>query len=136
MARNVVPLPPGPNTPSAWQLLRYSRSPLAFLEGCAHRYGDDRAVTPISSRVGSPNNSRTSVRQTRASDSKGEKNNELGSARSSRAWAVRACALILHRSNSRSAGGVMLQVTLRSPSAVILGAAVIEASGCIRRLRF
>ena len=32
MARKVlVPLPPGPNTPSAWQLLRYSRSPLAFL---------------------------------------------------------------------------------------------------------
>ena len=50
MARNVVPLPPGPNTPSTWQLLRYSRSPLAFLEGCAHRYGDDRAVTPTSSR--------------------------------------------------------------------------------------
>src|SRR5262249_5144441 len=60
MARNVVPLPPGPNTPSAWQLLRYSRSPLAFLEGCAHRYGDDRAVTPTSSRVGSPSNSRAS----------------------------------------------------------------------------
>jgi hypothetical protein len=69
MARNLVPLPPGPNTPSAWQLLRYSRSPLAFLEGCAHRYGDDRAVTPTSSRVGSPNNSRASSdKPTRAGD--------------------------------------------------------------------
>ncbi len=40
MARSVVPLPPGPNAPSAWQLLRYSQSPLAFLEECARRYGD------------------------------------------------------------------------------------------------
>ncbi len=40
MGRNIVPLPPGPSTPSAWQLLRYSRSPLAFLEECARRYRD------------------------------------------------------------------------------------------------
>jgi cytochrome P450 len=33
-------LPPGPNTPSTWQLLRYSQSPLPFLEECANRYGD------------------------------------------------------------------------------------------------
>jgi unspecific monooxygenase len=33
-------LPPGPKTPSAWQLLRYSQSPLPFLEECAGRYGD------------------------------------------------------------------------------------------------
>ena len=34
-------LPPGPATPSAWQLIRYSQSPLPFLEQCAARYGDD-----------------------------------------------------------------------------------------------
>jgi cytochrome P450 len=33
-------LPPGPSSWPAWQLLRYSRSPLPFLEECAHRYGD------------------------------------------------------------------------------------------------
>ena len=33
-------LPPGPRSPAVWQLLRYSHSPLPFLEGCARRYGD------------------------------------------------------------------------------------------------
>ena len=33
-------LPPGPAAPAAWQLLRYSQSPLSFLEECARRYGD------------------------------------------------------------------------------------------------
>lgn len=33
-------LPPGPATPAAWQLLRYSHSPLAFLEECYRRFGD------------------------------------------------------------------------------------------------
>lgn len=31
---------PGSKAPAAWQLLRYSRHPLAFLEECARRYGD------------------------------------------------------------------------------------------------
>jgi cytochrome P450 len=30
----------GPRTPAAWQLLRYSHSPLPFLEQCGRRYGD------------------------------------------------------------------------------------------------
>ncbi|MEX2288108.1 MAG: cytochrome P450 [Planctomycetaceae bacterium] len=38
--QGVVPLPPGPNAPAAWQLLRYSQSPLSFLEECARRHGD------------------------------------------------------------------------------------------------
>lgn len=37
-------LPPGPKTPAAWQLLHYSQSPLAFLEGCARRYGSSFTV--------------------------------------------------------------------------------------------
>jgi cytochrome P450 len=40
MARGFVPLPPGPKAPAALQLLRYSLSPLPFLEGCARRHGD------------------------------------------------------------------------------------------------
>src|SRR6187399_2986179 len=31
---------PGPRSPAAWQLVRYSQSPLAFLEECAARYGN------------------------------------------------------------------------------------------------
>lgn len=37
-------LPPGPRSPAAWQLLRYSHSPLPFLEACARRYGDPFTV--------------------------------------------------------------------------------------------
>ena len=44
MAKAVAPLPPGPTTPAVWQLLRYSHSPLPFLEACAHRYGDPFTV--------------------------------------------------------------------------------------------
>jgi cytochrome P450 len=33
-------LPPGPRTPAFWQLLRYSLSPLKYLEQCAARYGE------------------------------------------------------------------------------------------------
>jgi cytochrome P450 len=33
-------LPPGPQTPAAWQLFRYSQSPLPFLDECAAHYGD------------------------------------------------------------------------------------------------
>ena len=40
MIQGVDSLPPGPSAPAAWQLLRYSQSPLAFLEECARRYGD------------------------------------------------------------------------------------------------
>lgn len=40
MAQAFAPLPPGPKTPAVWQLIRYSHSPLSFLEGCASRYGD------------------------------------------------------------------------------------------------
>ena len=40
MARAFVPLPPGPAVPAVWQLIRYSHSPLPFLEECARRYGD------------------------------------------------------------------------------------------------
>ena len=31
---------PGPDAPAAWQLLRYTLSPLPFLEECGRRYGD------------------------------------------------------------------------------------------------
>jgi cytochrome P450 len=31
---------PGPKAPAVWQLLRYSHSPLPFLEECGRRYGD------------------------------------------------------------------------------------------------
>ncbi len=37
-------LPPGPTSPAAWQLLRYSHAPLPFLEACARRYGDPFTV--------------------------------------------------------------------------------------------
>ena len=40
MTRSEITLPPGPHSSAVWQLLRYSQSPLAFLEECAHRYGD------------------------------------------------------------------------------------------------
>lgn len=40
MAHQSVPLPPGPKMPAAWQLWRYSQSPIPFLEECARRYGD------------------------------------------------------------------------------------------------
>jgi cytochrome P450 len=33
-------LPPGPAAPAAWQLLRYSHSPLPMLEACQRLYGD------------------------------------------------------------------------------------------------
>ncbi|MFL5328435.1 MAG: cytochrome P450 [Gemmataceae bacterium] len=32
-------LPPGPKSPAIWQLLRYTLSPLPFLESCSRRYG-------------------------------------------------------------------------------------------------
>lgn len=35
---------PGPGTPAAWQLLRYTLSPLEFLEECARRFGDSFLV--------------------------------------------------------------------------------------------
>ena len=44
MTRGVAPLPPGPTTPAVWQLLRYSHSPLPFLEACARHYGDPFTV--------------------------------------------------------------------------------------------
>ena len=44
MAQAVAALPPGPQSPAAWQLLRYSHSPLSFLEACARRYGDPFTV--------------------------------------------------------------------------------------------
>lgn len=37
---STVPLPAGPRSPAAWQLLRYSFDPLSFLEACHRRYGD------------------------------------------------------------------------------------------------
>ena len=40
MTRAFDSLPPGPDTPAFWQLIRYSHSPLPFLEACARRYGD------------------------------------------------------------------------------------------------
>ncbi len=40
MSSQPASLPPGPRTPAAWQLLRYSLAPLSFLEECARRYGD------------------------------------------------------------------------------------------------
>src|SRR5262249_47408400 len=38
------PLPPGPSAPAYWQLLRYTHSPLPYLEGCARRHGDEFTV--------------------------------------------------------------------------------------------
>jgi cytochrome P450 len=40
MMPDTARLPPGPRTPAIWQLLRYSLSPLPFLEECARRHGD------------------------------------------------------------------------------------------------
>jgi cytochrome P450 len=47
MSRERAVLPPGPRTPAAWQLLRYSLSYHLFLEECARRYGD-----PFTIRLG------------------------------------------------------------------------------------
>lgn len=44
MAQGFAPLPPGPKSPAVWQLLRYSQSPLPFLEECARRHGDPFTV--------------------------------------------------------------------------------------------
>jgi cytochrome P450 len=33
-------LPPGPKSPAAWQLVRYTLAPLPYLDGCARRYGE------------------------------------------------------------------------------------------------
>lgn len=44
MAHQIAPLPPGPKTPAAWQLWRYSQSPIPFLEECARRFGDPFTV--------------------------------------------------------------------------------------------
>lgn len=44
MSRAFPALPPGPKTPAVWQLVRYSQSPLPFLEACARRYGDPFTV--------------------------------------------------------------------------------------------
>jgi cytochrome P450 len=44
VVRTGTPLPPGPRSPAAWQLIRYSHSPLPFLESCARRYGDPFTV--------------------------------------------------------------------------------------------
>ncbi len=38
------PLPPGPRIPAVLQLLRYTHSPLPFLESCRRRYGDPFTV--------------------------------------------------------------------------------------------
>jgi cytochrome P450 len=40
LAAALSTIAPVPKSPAAWQLLRYSRSPLPFLEECASRYGD------------------------------------------------------------------------------------------------
>jgi len=32
-------LPPGPERPPAWQMLRYQREPIAYVEACTRRYG-------------------------------------------------------------------------------------------------
>jgi cytochrome P450 len=40
VTRRFALLPPGPKTPAVWQLIRYSHSPLSFLEACSRRYGD------------------------------------------------------------------------------------------------
>lgn len=37
-------LPSGPNSPAVWQLLKYSHSPLLFLEQCSARFGDPFTV--------------------------------------------------------------------------------------------
>src|SRR5579862_8189435 len=40
MALQVAPLPPGPDSSPVWQLIRYSNTPLTFLEECRRRFGD------------------------------------------------------------------------------------------------
>src|SRR5687768_7904880 len=40
MTQAVAALPPGPRSPAAWQLVRYTLTPLSFLEDCARRHGD------------------------------------------------------------------------------------------------
>src|SRR5262245_24175587 len=40
MTAGTSPLPPGPQSPAVWQLLRYSHSPLPYFDACAQRYGD------------------------------------------------------------------------------------------------
>lgn len=40
MSRTLTPLPPGPRTSAIWQLVRYTFSPLPFLEECSRRYGE------------------------------------------------------------------------------------------------
>lgn len=42
--RSSEPLPPGPRIAPVWQLLRYTHSPLPFLEACSRRYGDPFTV--------------------------------------------------------------------------------------------
>lgn len=44
LTRATAALPPGPKAPAVWQLHRHNRSPLPFLEHCAHRYGDPFTV--------------------------------------------------------------------------------------------
>jgi cytochrome P450 family 135 len=39
MSSPVAPLPPGPGRPHTWQMLRYQREPLAYVDACARRYG-------------------------------------------------------------------------------------------------
>ena len=39
MSTSLAGLPPGPGRPHAWQMLRYQREPLAYVERCARRYG-------------------------------------------------------------------------------------------------
>jgi cytochrome P450 len=41
---DIHPLPPGPRTPAAWQLLHYTLSPMGFLDQCQRRYGDTFTV--------------------------------------------------------------------------------------------
>jgi cytochrome P450 len=39
MSPAAAPLPPGPGRPHAWQVVRYQREPLAYVEACARRFG-------------------------------------------------------------------------------------------------
>ena len=39
MTPTISSLPPGPKSPSVWQLVRYSHSPLPYIESCSRRYG-------------------------------------------------------------------------------------------------
>src|SRR5262245_10888924 len=40
----IPPLPPGPRSPAAWQLLQYTLSPMSFFDKCHRRYGDTFTV--------------------------------------------------------------------------------------------